>query len=186
MKTLFSKLDMIFWLTCFFMLPITANASDSPDCGGKVLPVNFYEQVSYYSLALGFALIFITTLIDKKKIKTGLFVFSVLPFVAWIYINFFLNFDQINKTVFNYDLLAESTLANIAEGQERYKSEHNAYLKNLDQLHSHVAGSHGIDPCIRILTIKTYYDHWTGIAQHVSSPNKISWDSRGGSSLKKG
>ena len=116
----------------------------------------------------------------------GLFAFSVLPFTAWLYVHFFVDFNQIKRTVFNYNLLAENTLANIAEGQERYKSEHNAYLKDLEQLHSHIAGSHGVDPCIEVLTIKTYHDHWTGIAKHVSSPNKISWDSRGGSSLKKG
>lgn len=186
MKPVLSKLAAVFPLVCFIVLSPEAYAAGGLDCGEKTFSLNVYEQVSNYSLALGFALFFFATLLDKKKVKIWLFVFSVLPFIPWVYVHFFVDFDQIKKTVFNYDLLVENTLANIAEGQERYKSEHSTYLKDLEQLHSHIAGSHGIDPCVRILVIQTYHDHWTGVARHVSSPNKISWDSRSGSSLKKG
>ncbi|MFQ5672198.1 MAG: hypothetical protein ACE5G9_03810 [Nitrospinales bacterium] len=167
-------------------MSLDAHAAGNPDCGGRPLSIAFYEQVSYYSLALGFGLIFLATLLNGKKLKTGLFAASIIPFVAWIYVYAFLDMEQLKQTIFNYDLLAESTLANIAEGQERYKSEHAAYLKDLDRLSSHIAGSHGIDPCVKVLSIRTYSDHWTGVARHVSSPNKIVWDSRNGSSLKKG
>ena len=186
MKPTFFKFNVIALIKGLVILPFTAYASSNPNCGNRVLSVNFYDQISYYSLALGFAIIFIATFIDKKKIKTGLFILSVLPFIAWVYVHFFVDFNQIKKAIFNYDLMAENTLANIAEGQERYKSENNAYLKDLEQLYSHIAGSHGINPCIQVLTIRTYHDHWTGTVQHVSSPNKISWNSRIGSSLKKG
>lgn len=171
---------------CVVALPLDVYAAGSSDCGGRALSLNFYEQVSYYSLALGFGLIFLATLFNGKKLKIGLFAASIIPFAAWIYVYAFLDLEQLKKTIFNYDLLAESTLANIAEGQERYKSEHAAYLKDLDRLSSHIAGSHGIDPCIKVLSIRTYPDHWTGVARHVSSPHKIIWDSRSGSSLKKG
>ncbi|NIQ04151.1 MAG: hypothetical protein GWM98_30505, partial [Nitrospinaceae bacterium] len=77
-------------------------------------------------------------------------------------------------------------LANIAEAQDRYKSEHDQYLSDLDKLYSHMAGSHGIDPCVRILKIEADWNHWSAVAKHVSSPEKITWDSQTGSSLKKG
>jgi hypothetical protein len=56
----------------------------------------------------------------------------------------------------------------------------------LQDLYSHVAGSHGINPCVRILKINAGFSQWVAEAKHVSSPDTIKWDSSSGSSLKKG
>jgi len=96
------------------------------------------------------------------------------------------DFERAKKLSFAYDTVAENTLANIAEAQDRYKSEQDTFIKDLDQLYSHMAGSHGIDECVKILKIEAKWDHWTAQAKHVSSPDKVIWDSRTGSSLKKG
>ncbi len=102
------------------------------------------------------------------------------------YIHFFIDFPKIQKTIFNYNAAAEATLANIAEAQDRYKSEHETFLNNLAELKSHTAGAHGMDKCVRILKIQAGFNHWSAEARHVSSPDKVIWDSRTGSSLKKG
>ena len=66
------------------------------------------------------------------------------------------------------------------------KSEQDTFIKDLDQLYSHMAGSHGIDECVKILKIEAKWDYWIAHAKHISSPDKVIWDSRTGSSLKKG
>ena len=95
------------------------------------------------------------------------------------------DFTELKKNVFAYNALAEGTLANIAEAQDRYKSEQGVFLKDLQELYSHVAGSHGINPCVRILKINAGFNQWIAEAKHVSSPDTIKWDSSSGSSLKK-
>ena len=80
----------------------------------------------------------------------------------------------------------KGTLANIAEAQDRYKSEQDIFLKDLQQLYSHTAGSQGINPCVRILKINADFKRWMAEAKHISSPDTIRWDSNSGSSLKKG
>jgi hypothetical protein len=96
------------------------------------------------------------------------------------------DFTDLKKNVFAYNALAEGTLANIAEAQDRYKSEQGVFLKDLQELYSHIAGSHGINPCVRILKINAGFSQWIAEAKHVSSPDTIKWDSSSGSSLKKG
>ena len=95
-------------------------------------------------------------------------------------------FHRTKKNVFAYNALAEGTLANIAEAQDRYKSEQDIFLKDLQQLYSHTAGSQGINPCVRILKINADFKRWMAEAKHISSPDIIRWDSNSGSSLKKG
>ena len=97
-----------------------------------------------------------------------------------------IDFTELKKNVYAYNALAEGTLANIAEAQDRYKSEQDIYLKDLQKLYSHTAGSQGINPCVRILKINADFKHWVAEAKHVSSPDTIRWDSNSGSSLKKG
>ena len=109
-----------------------------------------------------------------------------LAFALWLYIHFFIDFTQIKKNVYAYNALAEGTLANIAEAQDRYKSEQDIFLKDLQKLYSHTAGSQGINPCVRILKINAGFNHWMAEAKHISSPDTIRWDSKSGSSLKKG
>ena len=53
-------------------------------------------------------------------------------------------------------------------------------------MRAHVAGAHGLDKCVQILQIDAHYDYWTASAKQISSPEIIYWDSRTGSSLKKG
>ena len=156
------------------------------DCGDTVRPLTFYESVSLYALLAGFVFVILGILVDKKNLKMAAFGFALLPIAAWVYIQFFIDFSQIKRSVFAYDALAEGTLANIAEAQDRYKSEQGVFIKDLEKLYSHMAGSHGINPCVRILKITAGWDHWAAEAKHVSSPNAVLWSSKSGSSLKKG
>jgi len=123
---------------------------------------------------------------DKKSWKVTALSLSILPLAVWGYVQFMVDFTDLKKNVFAYNALAEGTLANIAEAQDRYKSEQGVFLKDLQELYSHVAGSHGINPCVRILKINAGFSQWIAEAKHVSSPDTIKWDSSSGSSLKKG
>jgi len=155
-------------------------------CGEEIIPLNFYEDTSLYSLIVGFILVFTAIFLEHKKIKLGLGLAAVVPFLIWGYVNFLVDYDSIRKTIFNYNLQAEATLANIAEAQERYQSEQGSFIKNLEILQSHLAGAHGMDECISIVELNVSFDHWSAVARHNSSPDTIRWDSTSGSSLKKG
>lgn len=159
--------------------------SENP-CGEKVRPAKYYSDASLYSLIAGFILVFGGIFADKKALKLGVWGLAVFPFAFWVYINYFVDFERTQKISFAYDTVAENTLANIAEAQDRFKSEQDTFIKDLDQLYSHMAGSHGIDECVKILKIEAKWDYWIAHAKHVSSPDKVIWDSRTGSSLKKG
>lgn len=158
----------------------------NPDCGEEVLPVGFYQSISWYSSIAGFALLILGILADKKALKLGLWGLAVPAFAGWVYVNYFVDYDAIKESIFNYNLVAEGALANIAEGEERYKSEHGIYVNDLNKLYSHLAGAHGVDKCVRILEITVLPDSWSAAAKHVSSPEKIYWDGKAGSALKKG
>ncbi len=157
-----------------------------PDCGEKIVDLTKYDQISTISLAVGFALFFAGTFIEKKTVKRILFALTILPLSAWLYVQFFIDYEKIRENLFAYDTVAENALANIAEAQDRYKSEKGAFIKNLHQISSYTAGAHGLDACIRITKINATFNHWSAEAKHVSSPNTITWDSDSGSSLKKG
>ncbi|MDH3257490.1 MAG: hypothetical protein OEM27_07715 [Nitrospinota bacterium] len=169
-------------LTGLFLSPAFAQAS----CGEKIMPLGFYEDISLYSLIAGFILVFAVIFLEKKKIKMGLGVAAVLPFLAWGYVNFLVDYNKIRKTIFNYNVQAEATLANIAEAQERYQSEQGNFITDLKVLESHLAGAHGMDECVRIVELNASFGHWSAVAQHYSSPDTVRWDSTSGSSLKKG
>jgi hypothetical protein len=155
-------------------------------CGEKITPIETYEKIGYFSLAGGLGIIFLCTFLNSKKVQITLAILAVIPLAIWGYIKFGVDYDQIRRVAFNYNVQAEGTLANIAEGQERYKSEHGKFINDLSKLRAHVAGSHGLDECVELLELKAYYDYWTASAKQVSSPEIIRWDSRKGSSLKKG
>ena len=165
-----------------FLSPSLAHAS----CGEEILPLKLYEEVSLYSLIIGFILVFAAIFLEKKKLKLSLGITAVLPFLAWGYVNFLVDYDKIQKTIFNYNVQAEATLANIAEAQERYKSEQGDFITDLKSLESHLAGAHGMDECVKIVELNVSFEHWSAVAQHYSSPDAIRWDSTSGSSLKKG
>ena len=163
-----------------------AESGSAAHCGEKIIPLKLYDDVSLYSLAAGFVLVFAAIFIEKKAIKIGLAGLAALPFLVWGYVHFLVDYDAISKTTFKYNLQAEATLANIAEAQGRYKSENQSYLKNLQELESHLSGAHGMDECVKILELNVGFDHWSALAQHRSSPDTVRWDSTSGSSLKKG
>ncbi len=161
-------------------------AGEGADCGEKVRPPEFYKSLSLYSLIAGFVLFFCGIFLDKKPVKLSLWSFALAPLGIWVYANFIVDYAHINKTFFNYNVAAESALANLAEGQDRYKDEMGVYLKDLNKLYSHLAGAHGVDPCVRILELKVSGNDWSATASHVYSSEKVTWKGKSGSSLKKG
>lgn len=169
-------------LVALALSPTFAQAS----CGDEIIPLSLYEDISLYSLILGFILVFAVIFLEKKKVKLGLGVAAVLPFIAWGYVNFMVDYTDIQKTIFNYNVQAEATLANIAEAQERYQSEQGSFITDLKVLESHLAGAHGMDECVRIVELNASFGQWYAVAQHFSSPDTVRWDSTSGSSLKKG
>lgn len=168
------------------ILLITFQEASAADCGEKLISVKVYERISLYALIGGFGLLFAGILIDKKNYKKGFFALSALPFLAWGYANFFVDYDKFNKIEYNYKLQAEASLANIAEAQDRYKSEQDTYIKDLEALRSHLYGSHGMDECVTIVNLEAGWDHWSAAARHVNGASIVYWDSEMGSSLKRG
>ena len=177
-----SKALLKIGLTGLLLSPGMAQAS----CGEEIISLNIYENISLYSLIAGFVLVFAAIFLEKKKVKLGLGVAAVIPFLAWGYVNFLVDYDKIRKTIFNYNAQAEATLANIAEAQERYQSEQGNFITDLKVLESHLAGAHGMDECVEIVELNASFEHWSAVAQHYSSPDTVRWDSTSGSSLKKG
>ena len=172
-------------LLAVVILLAASHTASAADCGEKLIAVKVYERVSLYALIGGFGLLFAGILIDKKKFKKGLFAMSALPFLAWGYANFLVDYDKFEKIEYNYKLQAEATLANIAEAQDRYKSEQDTYIKDLKELRSHLYGSHGLDECVAIFKLEAEWDHWSAGARHVNGASIIYWDSEMGSSLKR-
>ncbi len=169
-------------LSLYSLNPAIAQIS----CGEEIIDLSLYENISLYSLIAGFVLVFTAIFLEQKKVKLGLGLAAVAPFLIWGYVNFLVDYDKIRKTIFNYNLQAEATLANIAEAQERYQSEQGNFIKDLKMLKSHLAGAHGMDECVKIIELNVGFDHWSAVAQHYSSPDTVRWDSTSGSSLKKG
>ena len=158
----------------------------SEACGEIVKPAKYFTDASLYSLVAAFGLVFAGIFIDKKALKLGIWSASLIPLLIWVYLNYFVDYERMKRLQFTYNAAAENTLANIAEAQDRYKSEQDTFIKDYDQLYSHMAGSHGIDECVDILKIEAEWNSWSAQAKHVSSPDTIIWNNRTGSSLKKG
>ena len=165
---------------------IFPNLSLANDCGDVIKPLSYFDKISTYSLIICLGLFAIGILLDQKPWKPLVLSLSIIPLVVWGYVQFMVDFTELKKNVFAYNALAEGTLANIAEAQDRYKSEQGVFLKDLQELYSHVAGSQGINPCVRIIKINAGFSQWIAEAKHTSSPDTIKWDSSSGSSLKKG
>ena len=164
----------------------TSAFAEQAECGVKVMPLDIYENASRVSLAVGFGLVLVAILLDKKGLKLSLWVAAVVPFLVWGYVNLIVDYESLHRTIFIYNLQAEATLANIAEAQERYQSEQGAFIQDLKVLESHLAGAHGMDECVRVIELNISFEHWSAVAQHVSSPETVGWDSTSGSTLKKG
>jgi hypothetical protein len=173
-------------LSFFLTILIYPSLIAAEDCGDVIKPLSYFDKVAKYSLFICFGLFLVGIVLDNKLGKVIMLFLAVLPLSLWVYVQYMVDFTEIKKNVFAYNALAEGTLANIAEAQDRYKSEQGVFIKDLQELYSHVAGSHGINPCVRILKINAGFSQWIAEAKHVSSPDIIKWDSSSGSSLKKG
>ena len=156
------------------------------NCGEKIPDLIVYEQISQYSIWIALSLAIGGILIEQKMIKRILIVFAILPLAAWGYVQFMVDYTSLKKEIFAYNALAEATLANIAEAQDRYKSEQGTYISDLRKIYSHIGGAGGINECVKILNVTAGFEHWRAEATHLSSPDSITWDSRAGTSLKKG
>ena len=156
------------------------------DCGEKIPDLIIYEQVSQYSIWIALSLAIGGILVELKTIKRILMVIAVLPLAAWGYVQFMVDYTSLKKEIFAYNVLAEATLANIAEAQDRYKSEQGTYIGDLRKIYSHIGGAGGMNECVKILNMTAGFEHWRAEATHLSSPESVIWDSRAGTSLKKG
>ncbi len=168
------------------ILKLVSSQIPTGQCEAPPPSLDHFQNISQAALVGGFILVFLGIFLDKKNIKRTCWGLALVPFGVWGYVNFFVDYNQIQKSIFNLDARAEQTLANIAEAQDRFKSEQEEYIKDLTQVKSHLAGAHGLDECVEILELNVGFDHWTASAKHVSSPNIVKWDSTSGSSLKKG
>ena len=155
-------------------------------CGTKIPDLIIYEHISQYSIWIALSLTIGGILMDKKLIKRILMVLVFFPLLAWVYVQFVVDYASLKKEIFSYNAMAEATLANIAEAQDRYKSEQGTYIDDLRKLYSHIGGAGGMNECVKILSVKAGFDHWRAEAGHLSSPETVIWDSRAGTSLKKG
>ena len=156
------------------------------NCGQKIPALIIYERISEFSIWIALTLVIVGILLDQKFRKRVLFFLTIFPLLAWGYANFVVDYSRLKKDIFSYNSLAEATLANIAEAQDRYKSEQGTYIGNLRMLYSHIGGAGGMNECVKILSINAGFDHWRAEAAHLSSPETVIWDSRAGTSLKKG
>ena len=156
------------------------------NCGEKIPDLIIYERISEFSIWIALALAIGGILLDKKKWKRILFFLALFPLITWGYVQFVVDYSRLKKDIFAFNSMAEATLANIAEAQDRYKSEQGTYIGNLRKLYSHIGGAGGMNECVKIISINAGFDHWRAEAAHLSSPETIIWDSRAGTSLKKG
>lgn len=174
----------ILWI--FILLLVPGVALGQTSCGEKIPALGIFDQISQYALWLALALMIPGILFDHKFWKKTLLILALLPFAGWAYVNFFVDYNSLKKEIFNHNAMAEATLANIAEAQDRYKSEQGVYIGDLRKFYSHIGGAGGMNECVRILNVQAGFDHWRAEAAHVSSPDTVIWDSRAGTSLKKG
>ncbi|MEC7785491.1 MAG: hypothetical protein VX579_00965 [Nitrospinota bacterium] len=156
------------------------------NCGNKIPDLAIYEKISQYSIWIALAIAIGAILLDQKIIKKILFILALFPIMSWGYVNFIVDYSRLKKEIFAYNAMAEATLANIAEAQDRYKSEQGTYIGDLRKLYSHIGGAGGMNECVKILSVQAGFDHWRSEAKHLSSPKTVIWDSRAGTSLKKG
>ena len=176
--------QIILWIFTFSLVPSIALAATS--CGERIPALGIFEQISQYSLWFALALMIPGILIDHKFWKKSLLILALVPFAGWAYVNFFVDYNSLKTEIFNHNAMAEATLANIAEAQDRYKSEQETYIGDLRKIYSHIGGAGGMNECVKILNVQAGFDHWRAEAGHVSSPDTVIWDSRAGTSLKKG
>jgi hypothetical protein len=176
--------QLISLMMIVLLLPHIALGQTS--CGEKIPDLEIFDQISQYALWIALGLMVPGIIFDHKFWKKILFILALIPFAGWTYVNFFVDYNSLKKEIFNHNAMAEATLANIAEAQDRYKSEQETYIGDLRKIYSHIGGAGGMNECVKILNVQAEIDHWRAEAGHVSSPDTVIWDSRAGTSLKKG
>ena len=182
-----NKSKQLVFRTLFIILSFSPGiAFGQSSCGEKIPALGNFELISQYSLGLAVVVLILGILFDHKIWKKVLLVLALVPFAGWMYVNFFVDYNKLKKDIFNHNAVAEATLANIAEAQDRYKSEQSTYIGDLRKIYSHIGGAGGMNECVKILNVQAGVDHWRAEAGHVSSPDTVIWDSRAGTSLKKG
>ncbi|MBT3510319.1 MAG: hypothetical protein HN472_12350 [Nitrospina sp.] len=182
-----NKSKQLVFRTLFIILSFSPGiAFGQSSCGEKIPALGNFELISQYSLGLAVVVLILGILFDHKIWKKVLLVLALVPFAGWMYVNFFVDYNKLKKDIFNHNAVAEATLANIAEAQDRYKSEQSTYIGDLRKIYSHIGGAGGMNECVKILNVQAGVDHWRAEAGHISSPDTVIWDSRAGTSLKKG
>lgn len=176
--------QIFLWTLTLLILPDVVFGQTS--CGEKIPPLGIFDQISQYALWVALAFMIPGILLDQKVLKRALLIMAFIPFTGWAYVNFLVDYNSLKKEIFNHNAMAEATLANIAEAQDRYKSEQGSYIGDLRKLYSHIGGAGGMNECVKILNVQAGFDHWRAEAGHVASPDTVVWDSRAGTSLKKG
>ena len=176
--------QIILWVLILLSVPGVVLGQTS--CGEKIPNLGIFDQISQYALWMALALMIPGILFDHKFWKKALLIMALVPFAGWAYVNFFVDYNSLKKEIFNHNAMAEATLANIAEAQDRYKSEQGSYIGDLRKIYSHIGGAGGMNECVKILNVQAEFDHWRAEAGHVASPDTVIWDSRAGTSLKKG
>ena len=176
--------QIFLWTLILLILPGIVFGQTS--CGEKIPPLGIFDQISQYALWVALAFMIPGILFDQKVLKRALLIMALIPFAGWAYVNFLVDYNSLKKEIFNHNAMAEATLANIAEAQDRYKSEQGSYIGDLRKLYSHIGGAGGMNECVKILNVQAGFDHWRAEAGHIASPDTVVWDSRAGTSLKKG
>ena len=72
------------------------------DCGPPPISIKLYERISYISLAAGFGMIFILTLLNNKFLKTVTSLLALISFGTCGYIYFTADYEEIRRIIFNY------------------------------------------------------------------------------------
>ncbi|MBT5549747.1 MAG: hypothetical protein HOJ79_04630 [Nitrospina sp.] len=178
--------QLLFGILILLLISTPGVVLGQSSCGEKIQALGNFELISQYSLGLAVVLMILGILFDHKFWKKTLLILALVPFAGWAYVNFFIDYNKLKNDIFNYNAVAEATLANIAEAQDRYKSEQSTYIGDLRKIYSHIGGAGGMNECVKILNVQAGVDHWRAEAGHVSSPDTVIWDSRAGTSLKKG
>ena len=102
MKNVLNPGSKLVGMFSFIIIFITCQTTFAMNCGEKPVSVKFYEQMSFYGLIAGFGLLIVGILLDKKGLKFGLFALSVIPFIAWGYANFLVDYSKFEKNEYNY------------------------------------------------------------------------------------
>ena len=178
--------QLVFGSLLLIPLSVPSVVFGQNSCGEKIPALGNFELISQYSLWFAAVLMILGILLDHKVWKKTLLIFALVPFAGWAYVNFFIDYNKLKQDIFNHNAVAEATLANIAEAQDRYKSEQSTYIGDLRKIYSHIGGTGGMNECVKILNVQAGVDHWRAEAGHISSLDTVIWDSRAGTSLKKG